>query len=58
MAKLVLWHLKAICDGCGNTGAYDFYGDYFCDLCSSPEVDSYGDQLDDYEIDEDDLESF
>lgn len=23
-----------ICDGCGALGAYDFYGDYFCQKCT------------------------
>ena len=24
---------STICDICGHHGAYDIYGDYFCDIC-------------------------
>ena len=29
---------EAVCDNCGNTGAFDFMGDYFCSDCLSSET--------------------
>lgn len=44
----------SVCDVCGNIGAYDIMGDYFCSNCL-PDVDSDYD-LDDYdEYDEDSI---
>ena len=26
----------AVCDGCGKKGAFDIYGDYYCEECLKP----------------------
>ena len=31
--RTVPFDQEAICDGCGQQGAYDFMGDYYCDKC-------------------------
>lgn len=33
MGNTVPFYNKAVCDGCGVTGAYDFMGDCFCQKC-------------------------
>lgn len=33
MSNIVPFKPDAKCDGCGATGAYDFYGDYYCESC-------------------------
>lgn len=57
---------KLKCDNCGNVGAFDFMGDYFCDVCAynityvleedsgSRETDNFNDDYDDEYFDEED----
>ena len=33
MSRDVPFDEKAICDGCGALGAFDFMGDFFCQKC-------------------------
>jgi len=36
MGRDVPYDKDAICDNCGKVGAFDFMGDYLCEICSSP----------------------
>jgi predicted amidophosphoribosyltransferase len=36
MIREIPFEEKAICDVCGATGAFDFYGGYLCPKCSQP----------------------
>lgn len=33
MNREVPYDENAVCDGCGKIGAFDYMGDYFCDIC-------------------------
>jgi len=35
MSKIVPFDNNAICDGCGQKGAHDFMGDFYCPECAS-----------------------
>jgi hypothetical protein len=34
MNRDISYNDKLICDNCGNQGAYDFMGDYYCSDCA------------------------
>lgn len=39
MSRDVPWDKEAVCDNCGEVGAFDFMGDYFCDRCAAEGYD-------------------
>jgi len=47
MSREVRYDEEAICDGCGNKGAFDFYGDFFCEDCTEKIIRKQREEMED-----------
>jgi uncharacterized Zn ribbon protein len=47
MSREIPFEEDAICEECGDRGAYDFMGDYYCAMCLKEAIEDYEENLED-----------
>lgn len=53
--RTIPYDADALCESCGDVGAYDFYGDYYCPACLSTAIEERKEEMEEvkYDIDND-----